>query len=64
MEYQTLTGRKDMMLRVIERRARRRTAALACALIRAEPAERAALQADLAFERWLADSCWRCLYGP
>ena len=51
---------KDQLLRVVEIKARRRTAQLAHRLIRAASAEREMVLAALEFERWLADSCRDC----
>ena len=54
---------KELLLAVVEAKARRRTGQLACRLIRATSADRELVLAELEFERWLAESCRDCLFG-
>jgi len=54
---------KDLILAVMATRARRRTAQLACHLIRADPDDKELVLAELEFQRWLAESCRDCLFG-
>ena len=54
---------KDMLLRVVEVKARRRAAELAHQLIRAPGVDRELVLAGLQFEQWLAESCRDCLDG-
>ena len=54
---------KDILLRIVEVKARRRTGQLACRLIRAEAKSKESILAELEFERWLADRCRDCLNG-
>ncbi len=48
---------RNQLLMGIENRARRRLAALASELVKGGAQDREAVQAGIAFERWLADSC-------
>ena len=52
---------KDLLIRIIEVRARRHVGELTCQLIRSEAEDREMILAALQFERWLADSCQDCL---
>ena len=54
---------KDMLLRVVEVKARRRVAQLACQFVRAQSRDREMILAAMEFERWLADSCRSCQIG-
>ncbi len=55
---------KDLLIRVIRQRARRRAGELACALIRARPEAREMVLAELQFQQWLQESCRQCEMGP
>ena len=48
---------RNQLLLGIEKRARRRLAALASELVEGGAQDREAVQAGIDFERWLADSC-------
>ena len=52
---------KDQIIQLIEQNARRRVAVLASEYVRAKPEEKEAIQAGIAIERWLADTCQECL---
>ena len=52
---------KDMMLRLIEAKARRRVLRLTYRLVRATWAQREDILAEMEFERWLAETCQLCL---
>ena len=52
---------KEQLIRLIERNARSKVAALASEYVRAKPEEREAIHDGIEFERWLADSCRECL---
>ncbi len=54
---------KELLLAVVEAKARRRTGQLACDLVRATSANRELVLAELQFERWLAESCRDCRFG-
>ncbi len=54
---------KDLLLRIVEVKARHRVAGLACQMVRAPSRDREMILAALEFERWLADSCRDCLIG-
>jgi len=51
---------KELILRSVEAKARRRTAYLATQLVRAAPAEKEEILAAFEFERWLAQACQDC----
>ena len=52
---------KDQIIWLIKQNARRKVAVLASEYVRAKPEEREAIQAGIAIERWLADTCQECL---
>ena len=54
---------KDLLLRVVEVKARRRVAQLAYEFVRARSGNRESILAAMEFERWLADSCQDCRTG-
>jgi hypothetical protein len=54
---------KDLLLRIVEVKARRRTGQLAGRLIRASAEAMEPILAELEFERWLADRCRDCRNG-
>ena len=52
---------KDLMLRLIEAKARRHVLHLTYRLVRAHPAQLEVAFAELEFNRWLAETCQLCL---
>jgi len=52
---------KDMMIRAIEAKARRRVTRLSYRLIRASPKEQELVLSELEFQQWLAETCASCL---
>ncbi len=54
---------KDVLIRIIERRARRRVGELSCQMVRATEADRENVLDEMEFQRWLAETCWDCLNG-
>ena len=54
---------KDLILQIVEVKARQKLAQLACEIVRAESHDREMILAGLEFERWLADSCRDCRFG-
>ena len=56
-----MTTLKDEMLWLIRQDSTRRVAAMANQYPHALPEEREAIQAGLDFERWLAETCKKCL---
>ena len=54
---------KDLLLRIVEVKARHRVAGLASAFVRAASRDREMILAEMQFERWLADSCRDCQLG-
>jgi len=52
---------KDLMLRLIEAKARWRMARLAHRLVRAPSEQQELVFAELEFNRWLAETCQLCL---
>jgi hypothetical protein len=52
---------KDLMLRLIEAKARRRVAQLSCRMVRAPSEQRELVFTELEFNRWLAETCAMCL---
>jgi hypothetical protein len=52
---------KDLMLRLIEAKARWRVACLAHRLVRAPSEQQEVVFAELEFNRWLAETCQLCL---
>jgi hypothetical protein len=63
-EVRTMMPHKDVLIRVIEVRAHRRTGELACQLIRGAPEEREHALDEMEFQRWLAESCRDALTNP
>ena len=51
---------KDLMICIIEAKARRRVANLAHQLIRAPSQQRELVLAELDYTRWLAETCHLC----
>jgi hypothetical protein len=58
-----VTNAKDMLIRVIERRAQRCVGQLSCQMVRAAEADRENVLDEMQFQRWLAETCRDCLYG-
>jgi hypothetical protein len=52
---------KDLMLRLIEAKARRHVLHLTYRLVRAPSAQLEVVFAELEFNRWLAETCQMCL---
>ena len=52
---------KDMMLRLIEAKARRRVLRLTYRLVRAPWVQHEDILAEMEFQHWLAESCQLCL---
>jgi hypothetical protein len=60
-----MTDDQEQLLRTIEARACRRAGILVRAFAQTPPqTERAAMEAELEFQRWLAASCAECLDHP
>lgn len=58
-----MTNMKDILIRVIERRARNRVGQLSCKLVRAESRDRENILDEMQFQKWLAEACDDCLSG-
>ena len=54
---------KDRILDAIRRKAEARAAYLSGEFARVASEEKEAIFDALAFEKWLAESCWECLGG-
>ena len=52
---------KDILIRAIEAKARRRVTHLSYRLLRASAKEQELVLAELEFQHWLAESCALCL---
>ena len=56
-----MTDLKDQIVRLIQQDAARKVADFAGQLIRAKPEEKEQILAGLDFERWLEQTCQKCL---
>ena len=52
---------KNQIIHLIQKKARRKVAALAGEYVRAKPEEREEIQAGIEIERWVAETCQECL---
>ena len=55
---------KDLLVEIIGQEACRRTGELAGKLVRAKPADKEEILAEMDFQGWLAESCQDCLDLP
>lgn len=56
-----MTQLQDLMLRMVQHHAERKTALLTGDYLKAAPAEKETIQAGIHIEKWLAISCQECL---
>ena len=52
---------KDRIVHLIEQNAAKKASELSGEYVRAKPDEKEAIQAAIAIERWLSESCHKCL---